>query len=136
MRRLGRLGAQGVALLDAEPVLLVDHHQGEVVEVDALVQQGVRADDDAGAAVRDLGQRGPPGRRAERTGDQGQLRAVGVAVQLAGPAQRAQLGTDAAVVLGGEHLGRRQQRGLAARVDDLEHRADRDEGLARADLAL
>ena len=36
----------------------------------------------------------------------------------------------------GEHLGRREQRRLAARVDDAQHRAQRDERLAGADLAL
>ena len=36
----------------------------------------------------------------------------------------------------GEHLGRREQRRLAAGVDDAEHRAQRDQGLAGADLAL
>jgi hypothetical protein len=35
-----------------------------------------------------------------------------------------------------EHFGRREQRGLAARVHHLEHGADSDDGLARADLAL
>ena len=37
---------------------------------------------------------------------------------------------------GGEHLGRREQGRLATGVDDLEHRAQRHDGLARADLAL
>ena len=54
MRRPVALGAQGVALLDAEAVLLVDDDQPEVGELDALLQQGVRADDDAGPAVGDL----------------------------------------------------------------------------------
>ena len=35
-----------------------------------------------------------------------------------------------------EHLGGRQQRGLAAGVDDAQHRAEGDERLAGADLAL
>ena len=39
-------------------------------------------------------------------------------------------------VLRGEHRRRGEQRGLAARVDHLEHRAQRDDRLARADLAL
>ena len=36
----------------------------------------------------------------------------------------------------GEHLGRRQQRGLPRRVDDRQHRAKRHHGLAGSDLAL
>ena len=43
---------------------------------------------------------------------------------------------DAAGVLGGEHLGGGEQRGLAAGVDHLGHGAQRDDGLAGADLAL
>ena len=43
---------------------------------------------------------------------------------------------DRAVVLLGQHLGGRQQGRLAAGVDDLQHRAQRDEGLAGADLTL
>ena len=34
-----------LALFDAEAVLLVDHRDGEVAELDALLDQGVRADD-------------------------------------------------------------------------------------------
>ena len=64
------LGPQRVALLDAEPVLLVDHDQAEVGELDPLVEQRVGADDDAGRAGGDLGQRRAAGRRAERAGDQ------------------------------------------------------------------
>ena len=59
-----------------------------------------------------------------------------VAVELAGAAERAEQLADAAGVLGGEHLGGREQRGLAAGVDDLGHGAQRDHRLARADLAL
>jgi hypothetical protein len=39
-------------------------------------------------------------------------------------------------VLGGQDLGRGQQGRLAAGVDDLRHGAQRDDGLAGADLAL
>ena len=48
----------------------------------------------------------------------------------------AEHGGDRAVVLLGEHLGRGEQRRLAAGVDDPQHRAQRDDGLAGADLAL
>ena len=136
MRGPAALGAQGVALLDAEPVLLVDDDEPEVGELDALLQQGVGADDDAGAAVGDLGAGLPAGGGLQRAGEQGDPGAVGGAVELAGAAERAEQLPDAAGVLGGEHLGGRQQGGLAAGVDDLGHRAQRDDGLARADLAL
>ena len=43
---------------------------------------------------------------------------------------------DRAVVLRREDLGGREQRGLAAGVDRREHRPQRDDRLARADLAL
>ena len=39
-------------------------------------------------------------------------------------------------MLGGKHFRRRQQRTLIARVDHLQHRQHRHDGLARADLAL
>ena len=58
------LGPQRVALLDAEAVLLVDDDQAEVGEVDALVEQGVGADDDArprpDAIVGQRARAGPP----------------------------------------------------------------------------
>ena len=39
-------------------------------------------------------------------------------------------------MLGGKHFRRRQQRALVAGVDHLQHRQHRDDGLARAHLAL
>ena len=39
-------------------------------------------------------------------------------------------------MLAGEDLGRRHQRRLPARFDDVGHRQQRDDGLARADIAL
>ena len=59
MRRvaLGMLGAQRIALLDPEPVLLVDHDQPEIGEVHPLGQQRVGADHDAGLAGGDGQQR-------------------------------------------------------------------------------
>ena len=56
------LAAQRVPLLDAEPVLLVDHHQAEVGELDLLLEQRVGADHDPGVA----GERRRPAPRAGR----------------------------------------------------------------------
>ena len=136
VRRAAALGAQGVALLDAEAVLLVDDDEPEVGELDALLQQRVGADHDAGAAVGDLGARLALRRRLQRAGEQGDPGAGRVAVELAGAAERPEQRADAAGVLGGEDLGGGEQRGLPAGVDDLGHGAQRDDGLAGADLAL
>ena len=45
---VARLLPERVALLDAEPVLLVDDHQPQVGELHVLLEQGVRADHDPG----------------------------------------------------------------------------------------
>jgi hypothetical protein len=136
VRRGAPLGAQRVALLDAEAVLLVDHDQPEVGEGHALRQQRVGADDDPGLPARGLAR---AVRRAAAPCEPVSS-ATRVATSAApsspacasGPEHRAQR----AGVLLGEHLGRGQQRGLAAAVDDLQHRPQRHEGLAGADLAL
>ena len=121
MWRLVALGAQGVALFDAEPVLLVDDDKAQVGEVDALLQQGVGADDDAGAALGDVGAPLAAGSGLLRAGEQDDPRAGRVAVELAGTPQRAEQLADAAGVLGGQDLGGGEQGGLAAGVDDLGH---------------
>ena len=53
-QHVGRLAllAEQVALLDAEAVLLVDHRDAEARELDAAVDQRVRADQDVDVAVR------------------------------------------------------------------------------------
>ena len=133
--------AERVALLDAEPVLLVDDHQAEVGELHLVLEQRVRADEDAGVAGEHVAQRAAPGPHAGRAGEQrhpGRLlaRAELRLGQLAGAGERPEQRGDRPVVLLREHLGRREQRGLAARVHHLEHGPHRDDGLARADLAL
>ena len=62
--------------------------------------------------------------------------ASAVAAEHAAGRQVAEHRRDRAVVLLGEHLGGGEQRGLAAGVDDAQHRPQRDQGLAGADLAL
>ena len=130
------LGAQRVTLLHPEPVLLVDHHQAQVGELDLLLEQGVGADHDPGVAGEHVGQRGSPGGRPDRPGEQGHAGGVLGRAELAGLGQRAEHAGDRPVVLLGEHLGRGEQGRLAARVHHLEHGPDRDHRLARADLAL
>ena len=98
------LGAphEGVALLHAEAVLLVDDQQRQAGELDVLLQEGVRADHEAGRAAGDPLERGPPLLGAERRGQQ-----LGAA-ENAGEARR-RLG-----VLDGERLGRSHERPLQA----------------------
>ena len=135
--RNGRpLRPQRVALLDPEPVLLVDDHQPEVGEGDALREQGVGADDDPRRAVGRLGQRGTARRRAERAGQQREPGRDVRSPELAGRGERAEHGAQRAGVLLGQHLGGGEQRGLTAAVDHLQHRAQGDDGLAGAHLAL
>ena len=139
--------AQRVALLHAEPVLLVDHHQAQVLEHHLVVlpgpviQQGVRTDHDAGRAGGHFVQRGAAGLGPLRAGEQRHPGGLGWivqhrAVQLTGPAERAEQLGQRPVVLLGQHLGGREQHRLAAVVHHLEHGAHRDQGLARAHLAL
>ena len=114
------LGAQRVALLDPEAVLLVDDDQAEVGEL--ARPPGCRAWVPTTMPARrlgDVGARLPAGGGLMRAGQQRHPGAVGGAVELAGAAERAEQRGDAAGVLGGEHLGGREQRGLPAGVDDL-----------------
>ena len=130
------LGGERGALLDAEAVLLVDDDQAEVGELHLLLEQRVGADHDPGLAAGGVEQRLGALGRGHRAGEQ---RDPG---RLVGAAEHAALGEvaehrgDRAVVLLGEHLGRREQRRLAAGVDDPQHRPQRDDRLAGADLAL
>ena len=103
-----------------------------------VLEQRVRADHDAGLAPGGLAR--APARRAaalsEPVSRATRVALVGAAEEAALRRGRRASPMIGAVVLLGEHLGRRQQRGLAAGVDDLEHRAQGDHGLAGADLAL
>ncbi len=109
----------------------------EVVELDLLLEQRVRADHDPGlAAGRGVEHRLTAGGGAHRAGQQ---RDAGGSVGSSQPAALAEVAEhrlDRPEVLLGEHLGGCEQRRLPAGVDDLEHRPERDQGLAGADLAL
>ncbi len=131
-----RLGPQRVALLDAEPVLLVDDDQAQVGELDRVLQQGVGADHEARDPLGDVGQGGPPGRRTLGPGEQGHPGGLLGTAQLPGGGQRTEQRRQRPVVLLGEHLGGGQQGGLPARVDHRQHGPQRHHRLARAHLTL
>ena len=111
---------------DAEAVLLVDHGQAEIVELDCRLEQRMRADDDGGRARR----RCLRGWRGARPAG-----CLPVSSAMPSPAASAQR-LERAVVLRGEQLGRRHQRRLRAALGDRRHRHQRDHGLAGADIAL
>ena len=73
---------------------------------------------------------------AHRAGEQRDGGGVGVAAEHPPGRQVAEHRGDRAVVLLGEHLGGREQRRLGTGVDDPQHRPQRHQRLAGADLAL
>jgi hypothetical protein len=122
-QRRRRLAVERAALVDAEAVLLVDHDDREAVELDGGLDQRVRADEQPQLAGGELAEQVGAARRGRRAGQQRRLH------QLA----RHQLLQRREVLLG-ERLRRRHQRGLRAALDRAQHRVERDDGLARADL--
>ena len=129
VRRAGvRVGGVGLAergaLAHAEAMLLVDHGDGEAVEAHVGLDQRVRADDQRQLAAGELAERVAPPRRGGRAGE-----------QRGGDGLAAEQALDRGEVLFGERLGRRHQRGLASIADGLQHRVQRDDGLAAADLS-
>ena len=112
--------AKGGALHDAEAVLFVDDGDGEVVKAGRPAEQGVGADDQVDVAAGD----GGPGLGAA-AGEQGDP-------DVAAFEHAAERG----LVLLGEELGGGEQGTLFAFGDGHEQGVERDDGLARADVAL
>ena len=112
-------GRERRALLDAEAVLLVDHGDREVAQLETLLDQRVRPDHDVGAERR------LPLALSRRAREQ---RAADAELE-------AEVG-DREEVLLGERLGRRHQRALAPALDRAQERVERDDRLARADVSL
>ena len=112
-------GRERGALLDAEAVLLVDDRDREVAQLEAFLDQRVRPDDDVGAE-RSLALPLPRRAREQRAAD----------AEL-----EAQVG-DREEVLLSEGFRRRHERSLAPVLDRAQERVERDDRLARADVAL
>ena len=115
---------QLVLVLDTEALLLVDDHQSEVFETDVLRQQPVRADHDVDATGGKLAQDFALFHRGLET----RQRLDAERVVRHAP-------SEGAFVLFGEDRGRHEHRDLLAELRRLERRADRDLGLAEADVA-
>ncbi len=126
--RGGPLCPQRLTLVHTEPVLLVNDDQPEVGKGRRVAQERVRAHDDARLPGCHAQRRTTPLGRRQLTGQQCRHeldRQVGAEH----PSDRAQM-------LRSEHLGRSDERGLAAALGHLQHRAQRHERLARPDLTL
>ena len=119
-----RLAVQLAALVDAEPVLLVHDRDEQAVELHRVLDQRVRADEDLQLAARQLAQQVGAARLRGGAGQQRGLHEL-TGHQLL---QRRE-------VLLGQRLRGRHQRGLAAGLDGAQHRVQRHDGLAGADLA-
>ena len=121
----GALVAQRHALMHAKAMLLVDDRQGEVVEFNAVLEQGVGADDQGGRAAGHLGAGGgaglafvPPGQHRHLNPDGGGQR------------------TDCRQVLARQNFGWRHQGGLGAGLNSRQHGQQGDHGFTAADVAL
>jgi hypothetical protein len=119
------LHPQGKALVHAEAVLLVDDGKPELVEVHLVLEQRVGADGERGGARGNRLQRLFPFLFLLAARQPGHL-------DLQRPQPRAEL----AVVLLGEDLGGRHDRGLVAALDRLQRGERGHDGLAAADVAL
>ena len=119
------LGLKSLALADAEPMLFVDDGQGQAVEADGVLEQGVGADGDLGVTGGQGGQLLAP-------------LAVGVAAgeQDGDDAGRLQQGAELFVMLAGQDFGRGHQGGLEAAGGRVGQGQGGDGGLARTDVAL
>ena len=125
MRRLAVLGPHLRPLLDAEAVLLVDDHETEVREDDAILQQGVRPDEYVG-----------PSRRERLENPAALLRTGGSRKYVDLHRKPLRKARDGCVVLPCEYLGRGHDAGLEAVVVGQQHRHQRHDRLAAAHVAL
>ena len=131
--RLGLPLLEHRPLEHAEAVLLVDHHEAEVLELGGSRDEGLRADDDSRGAGGDPGERRIPLLRRLAADEQFHLDAA------AGEQPGERL-----VVLAGEQFRGRHDRRLESlgrvgrhpRADRGEHRVDRDRRLAAPHVPL
>ena len=108
-----------LALLDAEAVLLVDDRDSEIAQLDAFLNQRVRADHDVGVH-----------------GSGARLLRGGARQQRARDAELGAQAFDGEEVLLGQRLGRCHQCALTSVLDGTHQRVERHDGLARADVTL
>src|SRR5439155_20700372 len=118
-------GGDGSPLLDAEPVLLVDDGDRERAELDVLLDQRVRADDEVGPAAGERSPRGgvlPSGQRARQ--------------EEAADAEPCAERLDGEEMLLGERLRRRHQRALMTAFHGAKQGVQGHDRLAGAHVPL
>ena len=131
------LVAERGALLHTEAVLLIDDDQAETREVDRLLNEGVGADHQVDGAVGESSEHLPTIRSGDPVGKQlDPKRTIAEEVVAIGHRDPIEQSSNALMVLLGEHLSRRHERPLMPSLDRDEERRHRDNGLARADIAL
>ncbi len=118
---------QAEALEDAEAVLLIDDDEAEIGELDFLLDESVRADDEVRLALSDAAARGALQIIVERAREERD------AVLLRRAAEDFARGE---IVLRGENFSGRHERGLVAVLDGDQHGLERNDGFAGADVAL
>ena len=121
----GGLGRQGEALVDAEPVLLVDHREREIAEGDAFLEDRVGADEYVDLARPQVGEGPPAGLALFPPRQKNQADAEPVAER-----------REHVAVLPGQNLGRRHERRLGPAFDGVEHGKKGDDRLPRPHVAL
>ena len=119
------LARQGETLAHAKAMLFVDDGEAEIAKRDALLKQRVCADRDVDFASDKRGKRRASLGRFITAGDDGDAQARRFGQRL-----------HARVVLARQNFSRRHQCRLPSGLDDIGHRQQRDDGLARADIAL
>ena len=126
-QRVGRaaLLRQAAPVGHAEAVLLVDHHQRQIVERHAVLEQGMGAADHRRLAARDPRLQRSPGRALVAPGQRDDF-----------DSGRFEKRADHRCVLAREDLGRRHDGGLRARLGAARGGQRRHERLARADIAV
>ena len=118
------LAIQRRPLLDPKPVLLVDDHDRQPVELNRLLDQRVGTDQQRQLAGRELRQEIGPPRAGSRPRQQAEPDILGSEQLL-----------NRLKVLLGKRLGRRHQRRLKVTLDGPQHRVQRNHRLAGPDLA-
>ena len=153
MRQGAVSAAQAIALFHAEAVLLVHDDQAQVVKAHLVREQGVGTNHDLGGSVGELLQYLALSAGTHGGGQQAHTHTAGflsvprrdslgrtggriISVRVFGRRHIPQNVQHRTQMLLGEHLGRGEHRGLAARIGNLQHGAQSHHGLTGTHITL